>query len=237
MLLAVALVVAAALAARLVRRYDLYDREPWWVITLVIAAGAAAMWGLGAAEDRVIRLVGRGQPSAADIAMVAAVLEELARLAIVIAVALLLPRHFNDPMDGLIYGSTAGIGMALEETTVYLAREAGAPLAATLPVELVRLFAHIVMGGIAGFGVGLLERHAPDRPWMPLALGCLAAAVAIHFGWDYLALTSAMHGDAPWIVAAIIALLLATMAIYGALVVAGSRSSRERFARPPTEAG
>jgi RsiW-degrading membrane proteinase PrsW (M82 family) len=230
MLLAFALVVSAAVAARLVYRYDLYDREPWPIMAAVVAAGAAAMFLLGGAEDLAIQVVGRGQPSAADIAAVAAVMEELARLAIVVALAVFVPRHFNDPMDGLIYGSTVGIGMAIEETTIYLAREAAAPAAVTFSVELVRLFGHIVMGGITGFGVGMLHHHPAGRSWIWIASACLTTGVGIHFLWDYLALSSVMHGDTGATTAAIIALLAASMAIYGGLVVAGSHASRRKFA-------
>jgi RsiW-degrading membrane proteinase PrsW (M82 family) len=134
-------------------------------------------------------------------------------------------------MDGLIYGSAAGIGMALEETTVYLAREAAAPLAATVPVEAVRLFGHVVMGGITGFGVGLIHCRRARGRWARIAAGCLAAGVLTHFTWDYVALTSVMR--AGWerqATLASLALVVVSMTLYGALVVQGSRSSRDVFA-------
>lgn len=230
MVLYLALAIAALGAARLVARYDLYDREPWPLIVAVIAAGAASMALAGPMEDHLIRTVGAGLPTAAHIAGVAAAVEEGSRFAIVLALAWLVPRHFNDPMDGLIYGSSVGIGMAVEETTVYLAREAAAPLAATLPVELVRLFGHIIMGGITGFGVGMIRRHGARRRWPAVAAACLLTGALIHFLWDYVALTSAIRpGWQAQATAASVALMLVSLAVYGRLVVVGSRASRNVF--------
>ena len=243
MILYATLAVAAAIAARLVARYDLHDREPWPLIAAVILAGGAAMALAGPIEDSIIRRAGAGAPAVALIAAVAATVEELGRFGIVLALAWLVPRHFNDPIDGLIYGSSAGIGMALEETTAYLAADASAPLAGTLAVEAVRLFGHVIMGGITGFGVGVMHHRRARRVWAALAVACLAGGVAIHFLWDYVALTNLMRAD--WdteATAASITLMLVAMAAYGGLVVAGGRASREIFAisaprRPPIPPG
>jgi len=231
MLLALALVVCAAFAARLIYRYDLYDREPWYVVVGVMAVAAAVMTVVGPAEDHAIRWIGGGQPTAADMAVVAAVVEELARLVIVLALAFLLPKYFNDPMDGLIYGSVVGIGMALEEATVAAARGVTGSVLSTLGAEVVRIFGHLLMGGITGFGVGMIRRRGGGRSWIGIAAACVAVAVAVHFCWDYLALSGAMYFDAePWIVPASIGLMVVSMGVYGALVVVGSRSSRAVFA-------
>jgi RsiW-degrading membrane proteinase PrsW (M82 family) len=231
MLLFLALIASALVAVRLVSRYDLYDREPWYVTAAVVGLGAAAMAGAGPVEDQLILRVGGGRASPAHIAAVAAVVEELARFAIVLGLAWTVPRHFNDPIDGLIYGSSAGIGMALEETTVYLAREAGAPLSATLPVEMVRLFGHVVMGGITGFGLGMIHCRRTRRAWVAIAALCLVAGVTIHFLWDWVALLGVIR--AGWEQQAVLwslALTIGSTGLYGFLVVAGSRASRAVFA-------
>jgi hypothetical protein len=113
---------------------------------------------------------------------------------------------------------------------VYVAREAGASLAVTLPVELVRLFGHVLMGGITGFGVGMFKRHPAGHSWIAIAAGCVAGGIGIHFLWDYVALTGAMFGETGATTAFSIGLLVLTVGAYGALVVAGSRSSRQKFA-------
>lgn len=224
-----ALVAAAAALAWLVLRYDLYDREPWFVSLPVIAAGAAAMAALGPAEDVAIQAIGHGRPTVAQIALVAAAFEEGARLAIVLAVAAFARRYFNDPMDGLIYGSLVGLGMALEEA-IHWSAVGGGTFASTLPVEIVRLFGHVLMGGITGFGVGMMHRHGAGRGWVPVSLGCLLAGTALHFLWDAVALASAGRVDVTWPAAASLALMITALGAYGLLVVVGSAWSRQRFA-------
>jgi RsiW-degrading membrane proteinase PrsW (M82 family) len=233
MALFLSLIVAAAIVARLVARYDLYDREPWHVTAAVIVAGGMAMAVAGPIEDWAIGVTGAGNPSVVLIAGVAAIVEETWRFVIVAALARLLPRHFNDPMDGLIYGSSAGIGMALEETAAQLARESSAPLAGTVAVEAVRLFGHVIMGGITGFGLGVIYCRPPKRAWRTIAIGCLAAGVMIHFLWDYAALAAVMYAgwEAVGTIGSIGLTIVAT-GLYGALVIAGSRASRAAFAAP-----
>ncbi len=47
MLLYVTLALCALLAGLLVYRYDMYDREPWYMMVTAIVVGATAMWGTG----------------------------------------------------------------------------------------------------------------------------------------------------------------------------------------------
>jgi hypothetical protein len=55
--------------------------------------------------------------------------------------------------------------------------------------------------------------------------------VTIHFLWDVVALTNAMHpGWEAQATAASLALMVVSMGLYGGLVVVGSRSSRAVFA-------
>lgn len=231
MALYLTLAVAAVLAARLVVRYDLYDREPWPVLAGVIAAGGLAMAAAGPLEDALIRWVGGGRPTAALIAVIAAAVEEGLRFVIVLGLALATPRYFNDPMDGLIYGSAAGIGMALEETAMYMAAAPTGQLAGALPVESVRLFGHVVMGGVTGFGIGLIHCRRAGRVWARLAAGCLGIGVFMHFVWDYVAISSVLReGWAATAATLSIALVVVSTALYGVLVIAGSKLSREVFA-------
>ena len=150
MALYVTLFLSALLAVLLVYRYDLYEREPWYMILLAIVLGAVAMRLVGAVELFTLGFT----ETTGGLAALAAFEEELTRLAVVFGIATVFPRQFNDPMDGLVYGSIVGLGMGLEES-LYLLNLPAEPNVLTLPVELVRLFGHLIMGGIAGFGVGM----------------------------------------------------------------------------------
>ena len=90
------LALCSTLAALLVYRYDLYEREPWYMVVLMAGAGAGAMWLLNYAEPRTLMLL--GTQSIPAIAAVAATHEELTRLALVGGLALLAPQQLNDPI-------------------------------------------------------------------------------------------------------------------------------------------
>jgi RsiW-degrading membrane proteinase PrsW (M82 family) len=223
MALYVALLVAAFFAALLVYRYDLYEREPWYMILLAAGVGAVTMRFVGAVELFTLGFA----ETQGGMAALGALEEELARLAVVGAVAVIFPGQFDDPMDGIVYGSVVGLGMGLEES-FYLLNLLSEPNILTLPVELVRLFGHLVMGGITGFGIGMVRGGIFG--WQRALARTFAIAWALHFTWDWLALTasnaSSMSALRTW---AAVAIMLAGIIFYGLLVELGSRLSKERF--------
>ncbi len=232
MLLYVTLALCALLAGLLVYRYDMYDREPWYMMVTAIVVGAAAMWGLGYLEDRSISFlrdvepVWSAVPIHVSLSLVAATHEELAKLLVVIGFAILARRHFNDPLDGIIYGSVVGLGMAIEESLQYLSDwKATDPLPAT---EVLRLLGHLIMGGITGFGIGMLRMRIPRA--VRTLLGCLLVSTALHFFWDWISLSAAQSSVMPWWQRlSAIALMLWGCLFYGVLVITGSRWSSEVF--------
>jgi RsiW-degrading membrane proteinase PrsW (M82 family) len=220
----VAVCLSAFLAAVLVYRYDLYNREPWYLIALTAGLGFLAMRLVAGAELRALGLV---EGLAAE-AGVAALVEEGARLAAVVLIAFVFPKHFDDPMDGIIYGSIVGLGMAVEESLDFLKARSVAELL-LFPLEMVRLLGHLIMGGIAGFGAGTARMKTPG--WRRSLLLSVVAAIALHFSWDWVALaaTDGTMLPTPLTILAV-AIMLAGIGIYGALVAAGSRLSRAVFA-------
>ncbi len=228
MVLYAALLVCAGLACLLVLRYDMYEKEPWYMIVLTAAIGAGVMLLVGEAEAFSLELYGPEPVPAVYVSAVAATHEELARLLIIVGLAVLVPRQFNDPMDGIIYGSVLGLGMAVTESISYmdLWRSPG-PLPP--PTELVRLCAHLVLGGITGFAIGMARMSIPR--WAPALAGCLAVSIGIHFLWDWVAITAAWSGEMRWWqTAAGVALMVGGILFYGMLTVVGSDWSRRVFA-------
>lgn len=218
--------LCALLTARLVYRYDLYEHEPVHLLGVAVGLGAGAMWLAGEVESWILsRVQGLG---ALDIAAVAAVTEETLKILVVVAVALLARREFDDPMDGVVYGSMAGLGAALEESLFYAA---SSPSGGTwVPAgELVRLWAHVVLGGIAGFALGFW-RARPRRA--ALATGVLlAVAIALHFSWDAIVL-SGPEGFPPTLDQSLagVGLMVGSLILYGRLVTLASARSRRQFA-------
>jgi RsiW-degrading membrane proteinase PrsW (M82 family) len=224
-ILYVTFAACAAGAALLVYRYDLYDREPWPLVALSVGLGAGGMACAGWLEAVTFRRFDVG--SLAALAFLAAGYEETLKLLAVIALALFF-RSFNDPMDGLIYGSMAGLGAALEEGIAVLrAAPAGGWLLP--PEELVRLCGHLVMGGIGGFGVGCLVYR--DGRWPRAMAASFLSAVLLHFGWDLAALRAEAGGGPAGGDALLSAsLMLAGFILYGRLVRLGSLWSQQVFA-------
>ncbi len=228
MVLYAALLVCAGLACLLVLRYDMYEKEPWYMIVLTAAIGAGVMLLVGEAEAFSLELYGPEPIPAVYVSAVAATHEELARLLIVVGLAVLVPRQFNDPMDGIIYGSIVGVGMALNESVSFLSFR-GAPGGALPPTEVIRVFGHLVMGGITGFAIGMARMRM--QRWARTLLGCLAVSMTLHFLWDCVAFAAQETGAMTWWqTAAGVAIMLAGMLFYGWLVVIGSDWSRRVFA-------
>jgi len=247
MLVYLLVLACAALVAWIVYRYDLYDREPWYLLLFAAGVGYVAFWGLGYLEDYSnVRLgfYGPGDDHTAGQALIAATYEEAAKVLVVALVAVLFRRHFNDPMDGLIYGAFAGLGMAIEESfyLLYVESRVGPidPEVDLLGRELVRIVLHVLLGGISGFGVGLVVEHTRLRFWGAILAGCLALAMLLHFLWDYLCGIPMASGhvtaEGELAVRAIaVALMLSAMGLFAFAVALGKAMSRERF--PPEGAG
>ena len=224
----------AIAAALLVIRYDLYEKEPLPMLLLAAAAGAAVMWSIGFVEDATLFYCCESRGGPAVLAWIAAVEEELARLMIVAAIAILLPKQMNDPIDGLIYGSIVGLGNAVEESREVLAW-IDDPIWLLPATEPVRVLGHLILGGITGFAVAMGRLKMAN--WAIVLVQCIVMSVGIHFVWDWIAFTVRDRGImTPRQSFAAIVLMLLGMAVYATLVVRGSRRSRELFA-PNSPAG
>jgi RsiW-degrading membrane proteinase PrsW (M82 family) len=116
--------------------------------------------------------------------------------------------------------------MAVEESIAYMSGTTGGGF--FMPAEeLVRVSGHMVMGGISGFAVGWAILRL--RRWPVVLPGCFAAALTLHFGWDWIVLAFE-HNPAPAPVLGSASLMLAGLAMYGSLAAIGSEKSRAIFA-------
>jgi RsiW-degrading membrane proteinase PrsW (M82 family) len=162
-------------------------------------------------------------------AVIAATHEELAKLGIVAVLAILWGRRFHDPMDGIIYGAFAGIGMAIQESLLYLSLQEE-PGVRELGVEAVRFVLHAVLGGLSAFGVGLSA--AGMRRWPQALMVWLATSVALHYLWDVCVglRQSEILSHAPLARTVAVALVLMTLAAFGGSLILASRWSRQKYA-------
>ncbi len=220
----------AVIVAAMVVQYDLYDREPLWLVVAAALLGGVGMYAAGEVQVALLRAADwRSIPvSDAMMALLAASTEEVAKLSVVILVALLVRKEFNDPLDGVIYGSFAGLGAALDESIAVLGRLDNP---AYLPLqEPVRLSGHLIMGGIGGFGMGMITTRSRFKPlWI---IGTFLGAMVLHFLWDVVAFSAADHyrqtgGTRWWHTAGPIAMMLAGLVAFKLMVSFGARLTRE----------
>jgi RsiW-degrading membrane proteinase PrsW (M82 family) len=214
--------ICAYILALMVYRYDMYEKEPWYMLLLVIALGMAAAFGIGFVEDIAIESFNQYE-SVGGQAAIAAVFEETAKLLIVVLIAVVFRREFNDPIDGLIYGAYAGLGFAIYESLFYLS------LSSAAPQEAVRLLLHLLMGGLGGFGLGLARFPKQLPLWALMLPGGIVAAMGIHFFWDYWCGIPREELSDAFQRSAAVGLLLMATTLFGASVLLGVRYSREMF--------
>src|SRR5262245_47099094 len=224
MILYATLALCAFGAAVVVYRHDLYEREPLPFLALTVAVGMAAMWFAGWVEDWTLGIAKLS--SAHAISAVAASEEETLKLLTVLVVALLTRRAPNDPMDGIVYGSMAGLGMAVEESVYYLRQFP--PGNVLPPSELVRICGHLVMGGISGFAIWPFMMRR--KRWPRILASCFLAATTLHFGWDWIVLASAGTAMGTLEIWSGATLMLAGLLLYGVLTAMASEQSRLLYA-------
>lgn len=218
--------LAASVLAMLIYKYDMYDREPWYMYLLAIFLGGLSAWLVGDAEDwAIIRY--DAIDSVAVQALIASTFEELSKLAVVVAILLLFGKYFNDPMDGIVYGALAGLGFALEESRFYLhlaLRAIPPPSQADLfGQECTRLILHFLTGGLGGFGVGLIASRI--RQGKVILTGWLAAALTIHFFWDYACGLPQGDNGAVFRRSSAVGLMLFALLLFGVAVKVGNQWS------------
>jgi RsiW-degrading membrane proteinase PrsW (M82 family) len=202
------MILCAAAIVVWVYRADRYEKEPWWAVIVALFTGFTMMWVLGQADDFAITFLHLGRDHIFRKAAAVSLIEEGGKLFTVLLLALvILRKQFNDPMDGLIYGRLAGLGMAVEESLLYLSLSPATMH--TLAIEFVRLIAHSLMGGIVGFAIGLGAQPTGQRRYHPrLVLLCLALSTTMHFAWNVAAYS---HSTELWARVIPMALMLLMM--------------------------
>ena len=220
------------LAALLIRRYDLYDREPWFMLILTGLGAAIVMWVLGYIEDMTLDALFGVNPSAFQLSLVASTHEELGRFFIVLSIIMLFEKYFNDPIDGLIYGSVAGLGMAAYESFSHWDRITSPNNYELFAREATRLYLHSIFGGIAAFGLG--PWHIRLKSWGWMILGTLILAIGLHLSWDWISLSQSFHQERETIlIVASIAIVVVGTFAYGFLTAVASEWSRQHFGAHP----
>jgi len=179
--------------------FDRYDREPLHLVVGVFLWGALAAPVLAVFSSSVVA-AGSSFDSTVMVVWIGPLVEESAKAFGVILVVL-LSKEFDNPTDGLVYGTAAGLGFAATENLVYtLAGVGESTIGGTLLLVFVRTvlaagihaLSSATFGGFLGFAY--LSRNRGERViWLIVGL---IGAVAIHAGWNFMLLQMESSGGA-----------------------------------------
>jgi RsiW-degrading membrane proteinase PrsW (M82 family) len=197
LILLAALAVSAAIlltVVALVWWIDRYDREPIHLVAMVFLWGAsAAPLASVTAFPLIDRVVG-GIEATPDFALLAVgfltpLIEELTK-ALGVLMVVLFSSKFDNPTDGVVYGTAAGLGFAVTENVIYGIgagiNHSGAVGVVTLVVGRTLLSAGVhaicssIFGGFLGHAA-LAGRIVWRVAW---TVGGLLIAVALHGAWN-----------------------------------------------------
>jgi len=203
--------------------FDRYDREPVHLVVGVFLWGALAAPVLAVgATSLVATALGAGPVVTAG--LLGPAIEELVKAAGLILVVL-LSREFDNPTDGVVYGTAVGLGFGATENLVYAAvGAANGAVADTMTLVLLRTamcagihaLSSAAFGGCLGFAAlsrGRLQRAG----W---AGGGLVAALALHSTWNLMLVrlgasgSSSVHGAWFATLPALYVLYLAALALF-----------------------
>ncbi|MCL3862309.1 PrsW family intramembrane metalloprotease [Actinotalea sp. K2] len=184
-----------------VRWVDRWEPEPWPALAVAFGWGASVsvLVALVLNTGAIALLVASGSSewvaSAYGATVVAPVVEESIKALGVLLIFLVWRRHFDGPVDGLVYAATVAAGFAFVENVLYfgtaLAEVSGpgqaiGPGVATVFVlrAVLSPFAHLLFTACVGIGLGLAARHRSRSLWLlTFPLGLLVA-VLLHGLWN-----------------------------------------------------
>ncbi len=198
---AVLVVLFAVPFVLLVRVIDYLEREPLGLQVLAILWGgvvatSAALSGGAALQNLLAKLFSPAAAAKWGPAVTGAAVEELVKVAGVVAIALVAPRQINSMVDGFVYGALVGLGFQLVEDMVFaltaVALDAGVDaIAPVIGSFLVRgllggLWSHTLFSALAGAGVAyaLTRRSHPAWQRTAVALLLFGLAAGFHFLWN-----------------------------------------------------
>ena len=174
---------------------DRHEKEPWWLLGGAFAWGAivATAWS-GLANSLffavVHALTGAEQASWQITASVSApVVEELSKGVAIAGIALVFRHHFDNVLDGMIYGAMVGMGFAWFENITYYMQSSEEGVGSMVQLSVVRgvfngVSTHATFSALAGVGFGY-ARLASSRWKGWLAIGAsLLLAMGAHVAWN-----------------------------------------------------
>ena len=167
---------------------DKYEREPLSLIAVTFILGA-----IGVAPAAILELLSEAffpVPALVEAFVFVGLIEELTKYAAV-RIKAYRSWHFNEVMDGIVYGVAASLGFATVENILYVLQSG---LAVAILRGILSVPNHAVWGGIMGFYLGLAKRDKNlHRSAGNQIIKGLAIVIFLHGLYDSLALIGSLE--------------------------------------------
>ncbi|MDD1718925.1 MAG: PrsW family glutamic-type intramembrane protease [Methanoregulaceae archaeon] len=155
---------------------DRYAHEPLYWIIWIFLLGMTITVPVAILED----LVGAALPDPYLAVFAAPVIEELAKF-LVVWRTVFRTQDFDEPVDGMVYATAAGLGFATLENVgyIFLSYESSFPDALGTGVlrALLSVPAHALFSAIWGYALGMARFSPPDAGRRLILQGLVAAMV------------------------------------------------------------
>ena len=186
---------------------DRFEPEPWWALAMTLIWGALAAAGFSGLLNTFIGFFGgvgglavTGSKSGAALGQYffgavlgAPIVEEAFKGFAVLGMFWFMRREFDGIVDGVIYGTFAGLGFALSENVLYFSR-AIVQAMATGEMDafwfqfglrgIVKPWGHPLYTSMTGIGIGIARETSKTwLKWVAIPAG-YSVAVALHMGWN-----------------------------------------------------
>ncbi|HET7676298.1 MAG TPA: PrsW family glutamic-type intramembrane protease [Candidatus Limnocylindrales bacterium] len=176
-------VVPAAVWLLLFYRRDRYEPEPRSMVGLVFVAGALLAQAVGLPLVRDVFAVARWSESSLALQLLAGFLivgltqESLKYLAV--RFTAYETREFDEPTDGVIYGTAAGLGYATVLNIDFVLTSGGADLGMAAIRIVLTALAHASFGGLMGYFLSGQKLRSRPAWWSAAGVALAAAANAL----------------------------------------------------------
>jgi len=178
---------------------DRNEPEPWWLLLMAWTWGAVMATGLSIVGNGIFGLIAGGLVGDPELAsqltasLSAPPVEEITKGAALVVLYLFFRSHFDNVLDGIVYGAMVGMGFAMVENFIYymgpIAEGAddaaiGWAMLVLLRGVITGIGTHWVFTAITGAGLGM--HRVLRRGCLRLAVPPLALLVSIfaHFAWN-----------------------------------------------------
>jgi RsiW-degrading membrane proteinase PrsW (M82 family) len=179
-----------------IRWIDRWEPEPrgalWFAFLWGAAASVAIALIVGLGVEVAVLLASQGTASVGDFfsaVIQAPIVEESAKGLGILILFFAVRRHFDGPIDGLVYGATVAAGFAFTENILYfgssLIEGGGAGLTFTFFLRgIMSPFAHVMFTACTGLAVGFASRYRGWLPGVGFFFVGLIPAIILHALWN-----------------------------------------------------